>query len=329
MSTSDIRNLDKLVLVNLDIDIWSGQAKLQASDLKRISVEDLPPESLASLGSKRLCNREHLKVFQKLKARAVRAVLERGRPFLGGYAYPVKFVKDLEVKLLTIEQEYLTAKNNFLGIYEDAVKAWMTENPEYAEAIERGALTRDEVAERLQFGFQLINVTPTESLEAQKRLRKSVNGLGDQLVEEMAEKANEFFEKYLVGQQAVSTQTKRTLLNMRDKVAGMCFLNSRLQPMQQLLDTMIRGYASFQGQKRVEGEEFFRILAATLILGDREKLDRYTKGELSLESLMPAMSEQTAEEAEEPETQEQEENEEETTGNNEANSFGQDGDFFF
>lgn len=320
----EIRNLEKLVLVNLDVDIWSGQAKLQAADLKKISAEDLPPESLASLGSKRLCSREHLKVFQKLKARAVRAVLDKGRPFLGGYAYPARLIAELEGKLLMIEQEYLTAKHSFIGIYEDAVKAWMTENPEYAEAIERGALTRDEVAERLQFGFQIINVSPTGSDESQKRLRKSVNGLGDQLVEEMAEKANEFFEKYLVGQQAVSTQTKRTLLNMRDKVAGMCFLNSRLQPMQQLLDTMIRGYADFQGQKRVEGEEFFRILAATLILSDRDKLDRYTKGELSLESLMPAMSEQKAQE---PVAMEKDE--EESTDSDSASNAGTDSDFFF
>ena len=288
--TTETKNLDKLVLVNLDIDIWSGQAKLQASDLKRISVEDLPPESLASLGSKRLCNKEHLKVFSKLKTRAIRAVTDHGRPFLDGYAYPVNRMVELEGRLITIEQEYLDAKRQFLNRYDEAVEDWIRENPEYAEAIRAGALTRAEVGERLNFGFQMINIQPAQSEEANARLKQSVQGVGDALVDEIAARANEFFEKYLVGAEHVSTQTQRTLKNMRDKVSGMAFLNGNLLPMEQLLDEMLRGYASHQGQKHVTGEEFNRILAATLILSDRHKLDRYTSGELSLEKLLNSMS---------------------------------------
>ncbi|RCW64010.1 uncharacterized protein DUF3150 [Marinobacter nauticus] len=294
---TEIKNLEKLVLVSLDIDIWSGQAKLQASDLKRISVEDLPPERLASLGSKRLCNKEHLKVFAKLKTRATRAVLEYGRPFLGGYAYPRDRAQELEGRLIIIEQEYLEAKRQFLNRYDQAVEDWINENPEYAEAIRAGALTRAEVGERLNFGFQIINIQPTESAEAQTRLKKSVQGVGDALVDEIAERANEFFEKYLVGAEQISTQTKRTLKNMRDKVSGMAFLNGNLLPMEQLLDEMLRGYAFHQGKKHVTGEEFNRILAATLILSDRKKLERYTSGELSLEKLLSSMSGAKKEEA--------------------------------
>lgn len=301
---TEIKNLDKLVLVNLDIDIWSGQAKLQASDLKRISVEDLPPESLASLGSKRLCNKEHLKVFSKLKTRANRAVMDHGRPFLGGYAYPSDRVQELEGRLIIIEQEYLEAKRQFLNRYDQAVEDWIRENPDYAEAIRAGALTRAEVAERLNFGFQIINIQPTESPEAQTRLKKSVQGVGDALVDEIANRANEFFEKYLVGAEQVSTQTKRTLKNMRDKVSGMAFLNGNLLPMEQLLDEMLRGYAVHQGKKHVTGEDFNRILAATLILSDRNKLERYTSGDLSLENLLSSMSGNKKEE-EEPEQQEE------------------------
>lgn len=299
--TTRITNLDKLVLVNLDIDIWSGQAKLQASDLKRISVDDLPPESLASLGSKRLCNKEHLKVFSKLKTRAVRAVTDHGGPFLGGYAYPASRAQELEARLMTIEAEYLEAKRQFLNRYDDAVSDWINENPDYADAIRAGALTRAEVSERLNFGFQIINVQPTESPESQERLKKSVQGVGDALVDEIAQRANEFFEKYLVGAEQISTQTKRTLKNMRDKVSGMAFLNGNLLPMEQLLDEMLRGYEAHTGSKHVTGEEFNRVLAATLILSDRNKLDRYTSGELSLDKLIDSMSGRSPKEEEEVE----------------------------
>ena len=84
---------------------------------------------------------------------------------------------------------------------------------------------------------------------------------------------------------------------MRDKVSGMAFLNGNLLPMEQLLDEMLRGYAFHQGKKHVTGEEFNRILAATLILSDRKKLERYTSGELSLEKLLSSMSGAKKEEA--------------------------------
>lgn len=296
--TTEMKNLEKLVLVSLDIDIWSGQAKLQASDLKRISVEDLPPESLASLGSKRLCNKEHLKVFSKLKTRALRAVMDHGRPFLGGYAYPMDRMVELEGRLMMIEQEYQSAKSQFMNRYDEAVSDWINENPEYADAILAGALTRAEVGERLNFGFQIINIQPAESSEAQTRLKKSVRGVGDALVDEISDKANDFFEKYLIGTEQVSTQTKRTLSNMRDKVSGMAFLNGNLLPMEQLLDEMLQGYEAHRGNKHVVGEDYNRILAATLILSDRKKLDRYTSGELSLEKLLDSMSGNKPEEKE-------------------------------
>lgn len=287
-------NLDKLVLVNLDIDIWSGQAKLQPSDLKGIDTSDLPPETLASLGSKRICSKEHLKVFNKLKARAVRAVLEHGRPFIGGYAYPSKYTDKLEAKLIQIEQEYLAARQQFLKIYEDAVQCWMDDNPKYSDAIKRGALERDEVGERLNFGFQIIAISPIQSPEAQKRLDVRIKGVGDELVDEIADKANEFLDKYLIGQEAVSTQTKRSLVNMRDKVRGLAFLNRKLAPMGQLLDDMILAYGAYAGKKHVEGDGYFQILASTLVLSNREKLTQYIAGELDLgamtQKLMPGDS---------------------------------------
>ncbi|WP_166256048.1 DUF3150 domain-containing protein [Marinobacter salicampi] len=301
--TTEIKDLEKLVLVNLDIDIWSGQAKLQASDLKRISVEDLPPESLASLGSKRLCSKEHLRVFSTLKTRAVRAVLDFGEPFLGGYAYPASRIRDLESQLAGIELEYQAEKTKFLNIYDRAVGDWISENPDYADAIRAGALSREEVSERLNFGFQIINVSPTQSTDAQDRLKKSVRGVGDALVDEIVKKANEFFEKRLVGNEQVSTQTQTTLRNMRDKVSGMAFLNGNLVIMEQLLNEMLKGYESHRGSKHVTGEDYNRILAATLILSDRNKLERCASGDLSLEGLLESMS-QRNEEEKEPEAEE-------------------------
>ena len=78
---------DQLTLVMLDIRIWSGRKKLRPEDL-RLSGDEIPPEDLVSLGSKRVCDPESLKAFYRLKQSAERACLRVGTRFLGGFAIP-------------------------------------------------------------------------------------------------------------------------------------------------------------------------------------------------------------------------------------------------
>ena len=56
---SDIKVLDNLLALNLDISLWSARRKMTAEDL---GGTELPPEDLASLGSKRIADPAHLKI---------------------------------------------------------------------------------------------------------------------------------------------------------------------------------------------------------------------------------------------------------------------------
>ena len=50
---SNFEVLDKIVALNLDVTLWTGRKKLEAQDLGGVN---LPPEDLASLGSKRIAD---------------------------------------------------------------------------------------------------------------------------------------------------------------------------------------------------------------------------------------------------------------------------------
>jgi hypothetical protein len=80
MST-DITVLKQLTAIRLDVNIWSARKKLTPADF---GTSNLPPESIASLGSKKVCNPEDLRVFGALKARAVALLDRHGVRFLGG-----------------------------------------------------------------------------------------------------------------------------------------------------------------------------------------------------------------------------------------------------
>ena len=50
---SDICILDKLLALNLSVSLWSARRKMTAEDMGGVN---LPPEDLASLGSKRIAD---------------------------------------------------------------------------------------------------------------------------------------------------------------------------------------------------------------------------------------------------------------------------------
>ena len=64
---SDIRILDSLLALNLNISVWSARKKMCLEDF---GGAELPPKDLASLGSKRIADPDSLKIFTTLKARA-------------------------------------------------------------------------------------------------------------------------------------------------------------------------------------------------------------------------------------------------------------------
>ena len=80
--------LERVVLVKVEANIYGARKKLKKEDLVLADGSKLPPEDLASLGSKRLLDPEQLTVFNRLKKEAERICLRVGTRFLGGFAIP-------------------------------------------------------------------------------------------------------------------------------------------------------------------------------------------------------------------------------------------------
>lgn len=111
--TTNITVLDHLVVVNLDIHIWTARKKLVPLDL---GGAELPPEDLASLGSKRICNPEDLRTFGTLKARAVNLLERNGIRFLSGWAVPETRMMLLALSLPPFVMHSARPKNRFCNV---------------------------------------------------------------------------------------------------------------------------------------------------------------------------------------------------------------------
>ncbi|MCA2442454.1 MULTISPECIES: DUF3150 domain-containing protein, partial [Vibrio] len=114
---------------------------------------------------------------------------------------------------------------------------------------------------------------------------------GDDLIAEVVNDANDFYNKRLAGKMHVATATGATLKNLRDKVDGLSFLNSAFTPLVSLLDQTLAGYEKHgAGKRNIEGMFVFQIMAAVLIMYDRKRIQEYAGGSLSVDDVAKTLT---------------------------------------
>lgn len=276
---SQISHLDRLAILQVDFDIWSGQTKLDDPDVKIGVGGELPPKEFASLGQKFLIDKKHLLPFNRLKTEARRLCLAIGMPFMNGFAVPLDKIDGVCAELDKIAQEMDSLKVDFVDKYPQYVNEWLIKNPDYADAIREGTLPKEVVENRIGFDYQVFQVNPVNDAQS-KKLNSMASGLSDVLMDEIVDEANKFFHSNLKGRDTVGTTTKKTLKRLLDKVEGLSFLDSRFLKVVELLNNTLNGYVGFG--KVVHGEPFYKILSATLILSSKDKINEYAEGTINI-----------------------------------------------
>ena len=274
-----VNHLEQLAILQIDFDIWSGQVKLDDPDLKLGVGGKLPPKELVDLGRKYVINKEHLRPFNRLKTKARRLCLLHGMPFMNGFAVPLDKIDAICGELDLVADEMHDLKVNFLRNYSQWIDEWVDKNPDYSKAIRVGALPKAVVEKRIGFDYQVFQVNPINEVQSNK-LNTMASGLADELMDEIVTEANSFFHSSLKGKESCQANTQKTLKRLCDKVDGLSFLDSRFLSVVELLNKTINGYAGLG--KTVIGEQFYRVLSATLILSSRDKIKEYAAGDIDV-----------------------------------------------
>ena len=232
---SSVTTLDQLVVVNLDIRIWSARRKLTSSDL---GGTHLPPADLASLGSKRICNPEELKTFGTLKARAVTLLGHNGVRFLGGWAIPEARMDAISAELSAIQNDFNKAKGTFLTRYDQVVQDWIAKHPQWAEIITNAIVGEDHVRARIGFTWQMFRVAPAEAASSQTgSLQDDIANLGNTLFDEVAKAAADAWKRCYAGKAEITRKALSPLKSIYDKLKGLTFVEPRVAPVAELLKT--------------------------------------------------------------------------------------------
>lgn len=270
--------LRKVKIVILDVDIWTGRRSLIESDLKLAAGSKLPPASLASLGSKLIMDPEKLAVFHNKKMEAVRILLSVGTRFLGAYAIPDEKIDWVMEKLNAIEEAFNLKKKEFGDEFQSSLNMWMAANPGWEEIIKTSAITAEAAVAKLKFTTQVITVSAVEGQE--KGLRKEVDGLADQLRQEVQAMAQATYKISFCGKTEVTQKAVRPLRAMLTKIEGLMFLEPSLEDLVLgLKDTL----AELPSKGVIKGRDLASACGILAILGNIP--EAVSQGKITVEAV--------------------------------------------
>ena len=240
INASDLGVVNNLYAFILQVKIWPGRTKLTKEDFP--DEANLPPDEIASLGSKKLCDPEKLRPFGKLKARAEELLDNRGVRFLKGWAIPESIAEDTADQLEAIMEEFDVEKEIFLTNYNAIIRDWINQHPSWSGVIANSSVSESHVRARLGFKWQAFEVSLPKADNGDpsllnKGLQEEVTGLGNTLYAEIAKAADEAWKRCYQGKTKVGHKALSPLRTIHNKLVTLSFVEPHVAPVADLIRT--------------------------------------------------------------------------------------------
>jgi hypothetical protein len=282
-----LRLTEQMTLFRIDFRIWSGRKQLRAEDL-HLGTER-PPEDLVSLGSKKVCNPEALRVFHRHKKQLERELLAVGTRFLGGYLVPDRLAADLQTSAATISAEAQVDAEHFLTDYDRHIDAWCAAYPDWSAAIRRAVDPVEQVRRQFRFRVQALRIESSPVVSADT-LIDDLKDVGETIFTEVEQLARGL-EHAFVGQAQLSRRALGTFRRVHEKLDALSFVDRRIDP----VVTAIRQWlARLPATGPIEGQPFLEGWALMRLVSDAETMARHGAGLLALDALMPSHDKEPA-----------------------------------
>ncbi len=190
------------------------------------------------------------------------------------------------LELAAIAQKFRAATIDFLALYEARVEAWIQQNRDFEAALRRSVISGEDVRNRFGFEYSIFRMTTARHRgDPEDQVNRMVNRMGGRLFREVAIAANELLSGGLAvecaaaGEAGVTHKVVLPLTRIREKLNGLSFLDSAVEPMVRAIDDVL---AQIPKKGKIRGQAYFNVLATVLILSDPAKIKRLAAGLLSV-----------------------------------------------
>lgn len=231
-------NLQDMVCIHLDIGIWGGRKRLTQGDLG-LSAEILPPEAVASLGSKRIFPREPLDAFHALRTRIERSFQRMGVRFMGGFAVPAAVKDEVAEMLHEYQKEFGRLIDTLLCDYGRSLDDFVTGYPKWKGMVLSAALRPEDTRSRFHFRYQVTQIMVPEGMEDTSGVKEAVEALPKQVFLDVAGQGSAILRSLGNRQAAVSVRTVGPLKAAWGKLVALSFLDRNIVPVASRLEAII------------------------------------------------------------------------------------------
>src|ERR1700687_5608381 len=265
--------LNDLIVTSRDVRIWSGRKKLRPEDLT--TSGRLPPKDLVSLGSKKIFDPKALKPFAEVKRKAETRCQAIGVRFARAFAIPKAAAKSVVEELNGLAETFKQVRDAFLATYDEEVRRWKDQHPGDERLIEAELLPKALVGSKFAFGYEVFAINAVHgddelaALMEQGGAGNLTLGLAGALYQEVASESREFVRQSLVGRHEVTQKFMRPVRAIREKLAGLAFLDPGIAPLVGSIDEVL---ASTPQKGKIDGASLAALRGVVTLLTDPARM---------------------------------------------------------
>lgn len=260
---------DELVCFGLQIHVFGGRKQLKPEDLLNVDASQIPPEKLASLGSKKICDPKYISKLESFRGRAENVLKKAGFRFVAGHGIPASRAQEIRNSLDELQTEFNQIRSEFLASYDSIVDQWVRDNRDWASIIRKAVVPRDVVAGRISFDYQVFRIAKPADSDEDDIIEDGAYGA---ILRDVEKRAGEYWSQSLKGKASVTQRAKFPFREIRDKIQGLSFIDTRIDPLVNLIDETLD---SLPKTGDIEDGPLRELSNMALILSDADQAVSY------------------------------------------------------
>lgn len=226
-------DLSNAVYISPKFNIWSGRAKLDATDIPE-AARKMPPKELASAGSIKIFPPEELHQFRNFKTRVALLCQSKGLQFDNGWLVDASILPEIEQELAACHADWMAALQDFVDSYTRTALDWAASCGEWASLVQGKQPSQSEIASRFRFSWSTFRLTQAASdAQAGNDTEESVQSIPDKALQSVIDSLKELYDNSFAKQGDPSGKAYNALRKIADRAEALGFANpdsARLAP---------------------------------------------------------------------------------------------------
>lgn len=258
------QHLDHVLLFILEVSLFHGNRKVNPADLDDALQVSVEQDDVFTLGVKRVFDKEYINELNRVKSGMERTCTNAGPKFLSGHAVPEAKADAVAAELEEWVKKGDAIKSRILVNFTKICDDYASRHPKWTDVIERHSFSESYVRNRIHFGWRAIKVSAgRDDGLISDGLSQEVGGLLGTLLSDVAKASNRFISESLTGRDDVTRKALRPLVNAREKLMGFTFLDSRIEPLCDIIQAVV---ATMPDEGRIEGVHLANLIGMASIL---------------------------------------------------------------